>query len=649
MHKMRTRHRPLWAVLGSLTLAVGIGSPAIADSTPAPTPFPTVTAAATPSNGATALSSDAPTALPDQGTSSPAPSPSVPSASTPTAPSSRPSEAATTPPVAGVQAHGDAGVPLTTGAQAIFDRWTSLGAETGTLGAAKAPASCGLRNDGCLQEFDHGSIAWTATTKAQPVTGDILARWAAQNFADGKMGYPIAAETCGLPQSGCYQDYEGGAIIWSPATGAQPTWGPTRARWAALNFVDGPMRYPTGDVTCGLPQGGCYQDYQGGAIIWSPATGAQPTWGATRARWATLNFVNGPMGYPTSAETCGLPQGGCYQDYQAGAIIWSPRTGAQPTWGSIRARWGTLNFVDGPMGYPTGAETCGLTQGGCYQDYQGGAIIWSPGTGAQPTWGATRAEWGARNFDRGSLGFPTGAETCSGGPCTQYYQFGKVSWSPQSGISYSQFPASYCESLNRGTTKYPGGTPRVTFAVAENYPSTHISFVNCVRENGAYRTEWSTSGFDGESGFARPGVATGPTINKFSPTGSFTISDAFGIGNPGTALNYITLNPYSRWGGRLNGNYNKYFESSADIFPDENMWYYATRRQGDYRQGAVINYNREPDSPITMNAGFAIFLHSNPVATWGCISLSESDIVRYLHTAAPGDRLIMGVGSDVFR
>ncbi|WP_226774299.1 L,D-transpeptidase family protein, partial [Arthrobacter sp. ES1] len=285
----------------------------------------------------------------------------------------------------------------------------------------------------------------------------------------------------------------------------------------------------------------------------------------------------------------------------------------------------------------------------CYQDYQGGAIIWSPATGAQPTWGATRAEWGARNFDRGSLGFPTAAETCGGGQCTQYYQFGKVNWSPQAGISYSQFPTSYCESLNRGTTKYPGGTPRVSFAIAESYPSTHINFVNCVGENGAYRTEWSTSGFDGESGFARPGVATGPTINKFSPTGSFTITDAFGVGNPGTALNYIALNPYSRWGGRLNGNYNKYFESSADIFPDENMWYYATRRQGDYRQGAVINYNREPDSPITMNAGFAIFLHSNPVATWGCISLSESDIVRYLRTAAPGDRLIMGVGADVFR
>ncbi|WP_427006813.1 LGFP repeat-containing protein [Pseudarthrobacter sp. H2] len=622
-------------------MIVAFGSPAIAESAPAPAPLPSATATVTPGNS-TATPSAGPS---DPAHVTPAPTDTAPPQPGPATPAV-PSEPAGSPARAEVAAEANAA--LSAGAQAIQDRWQGLGAATGTLGAAKAPATCGLKDGGCLQDFANGTIAWTATTGTQPVKGNILARWSALNGVDGKMGYPTNPETCGLPQGGCYQDYQGGAIIWSPATGAQPTWGPTRARWGTLNFVDGPMRYPTGDVTCGLPKGGCYQDYQGGAIIWSPATGAQPSWGATRMRWATLNFVNGPMGYPTNAETCGLPRGGCYQDYEGGAIIWSPASGAHPTWGAIRTRWAALNFVDGPMGYPTGAETCGLTQGGCYQDYQGGAIIWSPSTGAHPTWGATRREWGARNFDRGSLGFPTGSETCSGDQCVQFYQYGKLSWSPQTGIGYSLYPSSYCESLNRGATRYPGGTSRVSFAVAENYPSTRISFVNCLRQNGSYVTEWSTTGFDGESGFARPGVASGPTSNKYSPTGSFTVTDAFGLGNPGTALNYLTLNPYSRWGGRLNSNYNKYFESSSDIFPDENMWYYATRRSGDYRQGAVINYNRAPDSPITMNAGFAIFLHANPVPTWGCISLSESDVVRYLRTAAPGDRLIMGVGSDVF-
>ena len=632
------QHRAAWAIVGSITLATAFGSTAKAETTPGPTPFPSVTATvAPPSDSPTAPSAEQSNSAGPENTPSLQPQPDSPN------PTIEPSQAAVP-----TEAAGDTTIPLSAGAKAILDRWQNFGAETGVLGAPKAPATCGLKDEGCRQDFAHGTISWTAGTGAQPITGDILARWSAMDAVDGRMGYPTNSETCGLPQGGCYQDYQGGAIIWSPATGAQPTWGPTRARWGALNFVDGPMRYPTGVVICGLPRGGCYQDYEGGAIIWSPATGAQPSWGATRERWATLNFVDGPMGYPTNTETCGLPRDGCYQDYEGGAIIWSPASGAHPTWGETRKRWATLNFVEGPMGYPTNAETCGLTQGGCYQDYQGGAIIWSPSTGAHPTWGATRMEWGARNFDRGSLGFPTTGESCSGDQCVQYYQFGKISWSPRAGIAYSLYPSSYCESLNRGTVRYPGGTPRVSFAVAENYPSTPVSFVNCLLQNGRYVTEWSTSGFNGESGFARPGVASGPTINKYSPTGSFTVTDGFGLSNPGTALNYLTLNPYSRWGGRLNSNYNKYFESSADIFPDENMWYYATRRSGDYRQGAVINYNRPPDSPITMNAGFAIFLHANPVPTWGCISLSESDVVRYLRTAARGDRLIMGVDSDVF-
>ena len=78
------------------------------------------------------------------------------------------------------------------------------------------------------------------------------------------------------------------------------------------------------------------------------------------------------------------------------------------------------------------------------------------------------------------------------------------------------------------------------------------------------------------------------------------------------------------------------------------MWYYATRASHDYRQGVVINYNRPPDSAIQMNAGFAIFLHANRVPTWGCISLNEADVVRFQRGAVPGDRIIMGVGDDVF-
>ncbi|BAS15410.1 conserved hypothetical protein [Arthrobacter sp. Hiyo8] len=78
------------------------------------------------------------------------------------------------------------------------------------------------------------------------------------------------------------------------------------------------------------------------------------------------------------------------------------------------------------------------------------------------------------------------------------------------------------------------------------------------------------------------------------------------------------------------------------------MWYFATRPTHDYRQGVVINYNRPPDSPIIMNAGFAIFMHGNNKPTWGCLAFNDPDLLQFMHTAQAGDRIVMGVGYEIF-
>jgi L,D-peptidoglycan transpeptidase YkuD (ErfK/YbiS/YcfS/YnhG family) len=182
------------------------------------------------------------------------------------------------------------------------------------------------------------------------------------------------------------------------------------------------------------------------------------------------------------------------------------------------------------------------------------------------------------------------------------------------------------------------------------YGQSYAGVAYCKRVAGTYVTEWTTNGFVGASGFKPPGVASGPTRYNYSPTGWFSVTEAFGLGNPGTALPYRMLNPRSRWGGNpWTDTYNTYFESSSWVGYDENMWYFATRPQHDYRQGAVLNYNRPPDSPITQDAGFAIFLHENKVPTAGCISLDDWAVVDFLQKSTPGDRIIMGVAADIFR
>ena len=91
---------------------------------------------------------------------------------------------------------------------------------------------------------------------------------------------------------------------------------------------------------------------------------------------------NGKLGYPITGENCDLKNNGCYQSFQGGDVHWSPATGAQATYGAIRTFWGSLGYENGTLGYPVTGETCGLADGGCLQRFQGGTINYTPARGA---------------------------------------------------------------------------------------------------------------------------------------------------------------------------------------------------------------------------------------------------------------------------
>ncbi|MFC2757458.1 glucosaminidase domain-containing protein, partial [Propionibacterium acidifaciens] len=164
-------------------------------------------------------------------------------------------------------------------------------------------------------------------------------------------------------------------IHWSPGSGAHATRGAIRDEWRATGWENGPLGYPTTDEICGLRNGGCYQDFQNGQIHWSPGSGAHATRGAIRDEWRATGWENGPLGYPTTDEVCGLRNGGCYQTYQDGSIHWTSATGAHATHGAIGERWASQNWEQGPLGYPTSDEIA--TGTGSYQMFEGGAIIWT--------------------------------------------------------------------------------------------------------------------------------------------------------------------------------------------------------------------------------------------------------------------------------
>jgi hypothetical protein len=138
----------------------------------------------------------------------------------------------------------------------------------------------------------------------------------------GSLGSSIGTEIYGLKNGGAYQLYQRGVIMYSPATGAHVSMGGIRNRWAASGFENGGLGYPTTDEIAGLRNGGVYQNYQGGTIYWSPATGAHISVGGIRSAWLSTGAVNGRLGYPTSDEYL-TSLGHVSQNYQGGKISWT--------------------------------------------------------------------------------------------------------------------------------------------------------------------------------------------------------------------------------------------------------------------------------------------------------------------------------------
>ncbi|SNS00589.1 Beta-lactamase enzyme family protein [Geodermatophilus pulveris] len=231
------------------------------------------------------------------------------------------------------------------------------------------------------------------------VQGAIGTRWYRMGGHTSRLGLPVGEEIA-LP-GGATSHFRGGAIYWSPGTGAHWVTGAIRRTWEATGAERGRLGYPTSDeITL---RGGAGSRFQGGAIYWSPGTGAHWVTGAIRRTWEATGAERGRLGYPTSDEI--TLRGGAGSRFQGGAIYWSPDTGAHWVTGAIRRTWEATGAERGRLGYPTSDEI--TLRGGAGSRFQGGAIYWSPDTGAHWVTGAIRRTWEATGAERGRLGYPT--------------------------------------------------------------------------------------------------------------------------------------------------------------------------------------------------------------------------------------------------
>jgi uncharacterized protein with LGFP repeats len=303
-----------------------------------------------------------------------------------------------------------------------YDR---TGGPAGPLGAANGTVTCYLRNSGCVQTFAHGAIAWSPGTGAHVMPTAVATIWLA--YADtGRAGYPVGAATCGLRGGGCRQEFEAGSMYWSPVTRAVLVADPFLTKYLALGAQDGGLGYPTSDITCGGTTAyGCYQRFHGANLFWS-VDGTYFSSGRVAPRWGRLFPA---FGYPITDTVCGLRDGGCAQYFAAGAIYYSPATGAKAVNVSILARYRALRGEKSGLRYPVTETTCALRGRGCATHFQGGSLYATSRTApAYIVAGPIRQKWLSLGAERSAYGYPVADPVTRNGITAQRFQGGTLTY-----------------------------------------------------------------------------------------------------------------------------------------------------------------------------------------------------------------------------
>jgi hypothetical protein len=210
----------------------------------------------------------------------------------------------------------------------IDQKYNQLGGSDGFLGDPKTQERVCPDGVGHYRHYDHGSIYWHPDTGAYEVHGAIRHKWSALGWEKSFLGYPLTNETPTPDGVGRYNHFQGGSIYWHPDTGAYEVHGAIRHKWAALGWERSFLGYPKTDEST-TPDGvGRFNHFKHGSIYWHPNTGAHEVHGSIRAMWSRNGWEK-KIGYPKTDETpINYYDNGRYNEFQKGAIGWTPDQGA---------------------------------------------------------------------------------------------------------------------------------------------------------------------------------------------------------------------------------------------------------------------------------------------------------------------------------
>lgn len=243
----------------------------------------------------------------------------------------------------------------------IRNKYNAMGGPGSWLGLPKTEELQNPGATGYRSEFIHGSIYWSPTTGAHPVTPLYMTRWSEHGWEAGWMGYPTSDEIGHTGAEGSHQEFEGAAIYWhATALTLAVIGGEIRQEWNELGAENGPLGYPISDEidTYGdwTQYGQRMNNMEFGALYFDFNTGI-----TSNGQWVDTYEGNLPLAYgnttvtnaegdatavPYSQSSCppgttGYPEG--YEKYNCevrykdlGGTWWNIRRGAKGQFGRIK-------------------------------------------------------------------------------------------------------------------------------------------------------------------------------------------------------------------------------------------------------------------------------------------------------------------------
>ena len=157
----------------------------------------------------------------------------------------------------------------------------------------------------------------------------------------------------------------------------------------------------------------------------------------------------GPLG-AKQGQQYAIGQDGAGQDFAGGKIFYSPATGANVVSGQVLKKYESVGGPESDLGFPASNEADGgLKTGSRVSTFSADdepVIFWTPDYGAFIVRGAMNAAWSKLGGAAGSLGPPVADQTQDGNVVTQRFTGGDISWDKQTN-KFSTQPANLASGL----------------------------------------------------------------------------------------------------------------------------------------------------------------------------------------------------------